>query len=113
MLVLTLQELKELREKEERERARLKNKQDAFAEIEKGDYTYDLSGKLLVVKKPNLQRLAQNAASDFQLGQTQQQTEPRKPVKQRLVSAKAPQQKELQVLKEARNEESVLIEVST
>lgn len=46
--------MKEQREKEERERMKLKNKQDAFAEIEKGDYTYDQQGKIIIVKKPNL-----------------------------------------------------------
>jgi len=51
--------MKEQREKEERERMRMKNKQDAFAEIEKGEYTYDHNGKIMIVKKPNLQRISQ------------------------------------------------------
>ena len=50
-------EMKEQREKEERERLRMKNKQDAFAEIEKSDYTYDHNGKIIIVKKPNLQKI--------------------------------------------------------
>lgn len=37
----------------------MKNKQDAFAEIEKGEYTYDHNGKIMIVKKPNLQRISQ------------------------------------------------------
>lgn len=49
--------MKEQREKEERERLRMKNKLDAFAEIEKSEYTYDHNGKIIIVKKPNLQRL--------------------------------------------------------
>lgn len=51
------QEMKEQREKEERERLRLKNKMDAFAEIEKQDYTYDHNGRIMIVKKPNIQNL--------------------------------------------------------
>lgn len=49
--------MKELREKEERERLRMKNRQDAFAELEKRDYTYDHNGQIMIVKKPNVQRL--------------------------------------------------------
>lgn len=49
--------MKEQREKEERERLRLRSKLDAFAEIEKNEYTYDHNGKIIMVKKPNLQRL--------------------------------------------------------
>jgi len=49
--------MKELREKQERERLRLKNKQDAFAEIEKNEYTYDDTGKIIMVKRPNIQKL--------------------------------------------------------
>jgi hypothetical protein len=30
----------------------MKNKQDAFAEIEKQEYTYDLNGNIIFVKKP-------------------------------------------------------------
>ena len=89
---------------------RLKNKQDAFAEIEKSDYTYDHNGKIIIVKKPNLQRVAQDVGTDFQLHQTQQQTAA-KPLRQRLQSAKPQQQKELKVVKEVRKEESVMLEV--
>ena len=32
----------------------MKHRMDAFAEIEKQDYTYDLSGNIVIVKKPNL-----------------------------------------------------------
>lgn len=46
--------MKEIREKEDRERMRLKYKQDAFAEIEKQDYTYDHNGNIIMVKKPQL-----------------------------------------------------------
>jgi hypothetical protein len=31
---------------------RMKNKLDAFAEIEKHEYTYDHNGKIIMVKKP-------------------------------------------------------------
>ena len=41
--------MRELREKEERERQRMKNKLDAFAEIEKQDYTYDINGKIILI----------------------------------------------------------------
>lgn len=47
-------ELKEQQEKEEREKQRLKYKMDAFAEIEKSQYTYDHNGNIIMVKKPNL-----------------------------------------------------------
>jgi hypothetical protein len=36
---------------------RLKNKQDAFEEIEKKPYTYDINGNIMIVKKPNLERV--------------------------------------------------------
>lgn len=47
-------------EKLERENQRLKNKQDAFEEIQKGEYTYDHNGNIIIVKKPNLQKAATN-----------------------------------------------------
>ncbi len=52
--------MREQAEKEERERLRLKNKQDAFAEIEKHPYTYDMEGKIIMVKKPNFERMPQS-----------------------------------------------------
>jgi len=48
--------MKEAAEAEERERLRLKNKQDAFAEIEKHPYTYDSTGNIIIVKRPNLEK---------------------------------------------------------
>jgi hypothetical protein len=32
----------------------MKNKLDAFAEIEKHDYTYDINGNIIFVKKPKI-----------------------------------------------------------
>lgn len=82
--------MKEQREKEERDRMRLKNKQDAFAEIEKGDYTYDDNGKIIIVKKPNIQRLpgATNIQPDFSLNSMHQSIKDKVPIKKRLQSAK-------------------------
>ncbi len=32
----------------------MKNKMDAFAEIEKQEYTYDINGNIIFVKKPKM-----------------------------------------------------------
>ena len=33
---------------------------DAFAQIEKSEFTYDYTGKILMVKKPNIQNILGN-----------------------------------------------------
>lgn len=46
--------MREKQEEEEREKQRIKLKLDANAELMKKEHTYDDSGKLIIVKKPNL-----------------------------------------------------------
>ena len=95
----------------------MKNKQDAFAEIEKQEYTYDLNGNIIFVKKPKTTGGAQTVVLDYELNpaareEERKRQEARNNKGKRLLSAKPTQAKELKVIKETKKEDEVLEEVS-
>ena len=95
----------------------MKNKQDAFAEIEKQEYTYDLNGNIIFVKKPKNTGGAQTVVLDYELNPAAREEERKKQEARnnkgkRLLSAKPTSSRELKVIKETKKEDEVLEEVS-
>ena len=58
-------EARDNREREMREQARLKNKQDAMAEIEKHQYTYDDRGVIIMVNKINMKKVRSDVLLEY------------------------------------------------